>query len=224
VSDANATIWQFNSDLEGWNIISGSWTNESSKYMTTLGIPGKIASVNFPTSYTAVAYEVDMTRNTACEMCWSFISIRGQPAPLASNNDWNSSYDFGITADGYYSVWKTVNGVTEALQSEAQSPYLFKGNATNILKVVASSSNLSFYINDNLVWSGTDTDLSSGVLGIKTYQNGSDGYQMWIDWATLDIISGDQLPAVGEISSEQLKLNQDAINKSGVTDSSRFYR
>jgi len=92
---------------------------------------------------------------------------------LTSDKRWNKSYLFQYTRSGYYSIWKSINGKDTALQSWAKSPKIKTGYKWNTLKVVANGNRLKFYINGHLVWSGTDTSLSTGRAGISMYSPSS---------------------------------------------------
>jgi hypothetical protein len=81
----------------------------------------------------------------------------------------------------------------------------------NELRVVASGSNLYFYINGTLVWSGSDSSLSSGRVGIGTRRISGIDSKIYVDWATLSEGAPDITDTVSE---EQQALNEEA-NKRG---------
>jgi len=61
-----------------------------------------------------------------------------------------------------------------------------QGEAWNTLRVVAQGTSLSFYINGVPVWSGTDSSLSSGRVGLGMYRDASStGDELRVDWARL---------------------------------------
>jgi hypothetical protein len=99
-------------------------------------------------------------------------------------------------------------------------------NGWNTLRVVASNSNLYFYINGTLVWSGVDNSLTSGLVGVgmdnfeDTYNPGD---QVWVDWAVLSSYA-EAMPVITDtVSPEQQALN-DAANANGSDKTDPGYR
>jgi hypothetical protein len=72
-----------------------------------------------------------------------------------------------------------------ALATWASSPAINQGDAWNTLRVEASGTSLAFYINGTLIWSGTDSSLSSGRAGVGMYRDASTGNELRVDWALL---------------------------------------
>jgi hypothetical protein len=111
--------------------------------------------------------------------------IRGTPNPLDSYYDWNKGYRFAYTNTGYINVGKLVNGNWTYLQNWTSRSAINK-NGWNTLKVTASGSSLKFYINGSLVWSGSDSALARGRVGIGMYRSStSTGDLLQVDWAKL---------------------------------------
>ncbi|MDO9302981.1 MAG: hypothetical protein Q7T89_16455, partial [Anaerolineales bacterium] len=105
---------------------------------------------------------------------------------VRANSTFTSGYMFVYSEDySDFSIWKYVNGSTTALQYWTYSPSIEYG--WNTLKVVADGSYLDFYINGNLVWSGSDTTFTRGLVGLRMYR-GASIERMSVDWATLDLI------------------------------------
>jgi hypothetical protein len=73
-----------------------------------------------------------------------------------------------------------------------------------------------FYINGILVWTGTDTTFSSGLVGVTMYSDYASGEQIWADWATLNTYAREEdMPVITDtVSPEQQALN-DAANSAG---------
>jgi hypothetical protein len=82
-----------------------------------------------------------------------------------------------------------------------------------VLRAYVSGPSLRLYINGSMVWSGTDTSLNSGRVGLGMYKSISSD-QLWVDYATLTCLSGAGEEAgevdFGEISAEQQELNEAA--------------
>jgi hypothetical protein len=200
---------QFNGDATGWQAHSGTWWIDSSNWYTTQGTSGYWASSSYSANFSNFDYQARLWRN-GCDGCSNSIVIRGAPTPLASDYAWNDAYIFQYHRNGRYSIWKQISGSWSWLQNWTDSSAINQGSAWNTLRVVATGSNLNFYINGTLVWSGSDSSLSSGRIGIKMYSNGTSGDQLWADWATLTT-SGSVRAIDDTVSTEQQALN-DAAN------------
>jgi hypothetical protein len=204
---------QFSGSATGWQSHSGIWTVDSNYYSTT-GLANAVSSASYTADFTNFDYQARLWRN-GCDTCANHIVIRGTPTPLDGINWWNRSYVFQYTRNGSYSVWKTVAGSYTPLQGWTSISAINQGSAWNTLRVVANGSNFYFYINGTLVWSGTDSSLTSGRVGIGMYRSStSSGDQLWVDWATLsplDTSGLDALAITDTVSAEQQALN-DAAN------------
>ncbi len=115
-----------------------------------------------------------------------------------------SGYVFQVSGDGSYAVWKQVGGVWSWLQSWTTSPAVSTG--TNVLAAVAQGSVLRFYINGTLVWTGTDTSLASGRIGLMGYSSVSGATTHYFD----NVIVSEPL-ATGTVSAQQQWYNQQAV-------------
>jgi hypothetical protein len=201
---------QFNGDMTGWQVHSGSWSIASSAYLTTTGMTNEWASVSYNAQYSNLDYQARLWRSGSASAINNLI-IRGTPDPLASDYTWNNWYVFQYARNGNYSMYKVVNGVPTALQGWTPSSAINQGNAWNTLRVWARGSSLWFAINGTWVWNGTDTSFSSGRVGIGMYSDGTSGDQLWADWATLSVPSGAGSTAGADehpmISAEQQALN-----------------
>jgi hypothetical protein len=203
---------QFNGTSTGWQAHSGSWGIDSSQWYTTLGLPSAYTSASYNNTFSTLDYQARLWRTGAFASC---LVIRGSPNPLAIDNDWDSGYSFCYTIGGIYSVWKSTGGSAwSSLQPWTVSAAIPIGEAWNDFRVIANGSNLYFYCNGALVWSGVDASLTSGRVGIEFYSpNPVAGNQLWVDWATLtDVAPRENL---GTISPEQQALNEAAREGTG---------
>ena len=105
---------------------------------------------------------------------------------------------------GGYAVYKLVNGEILALQSWTQINAI-NNAGWNELRVVAQGTNLAYYINDQLVWSGSDSTHTKGRVGIVFYPDTLTGQKLLADWATLTELNGSVY--VGEMPA---RLNKQA--------------
>jgi hypothetical protein len=197
---------QFNGDMTGWNIYSGQWWIASSLWLTTQGLANSFSSVGHNDSFTDFDYQAKLWRNG--DEDWSnSIIIRGKPDPVGSLGEWNDAYYFQYTRSGKFSVFKIVGQSASALQSWTTTSAINTGNAWNTLRVVASGSKFHFYINDTLVWSGSDSTFMSGKVGIAMASEYATSCQLWVDWAVLTEGAPD---ITDTISDEQKALNEEA--------------
>jgi hypothetical protein len=173
---------QFTFNAKCWVKYSGNWYLNNGKYQTR-GVELKYATVSRKGTYSTLTYRVRLKR-TGCTTCYNFLWIRGTPSPVGSLNVWNNGYMFLYSNAGKFSVWEINSGAGHILKGETTSAAINKGG-WNVLKVTAKSSRLKFYANGNLLWSGLDSTLSNGKVGIGMYRNADSGHKLLVDWARL---------------------------------------
>ena len=76
----------------------------------------------------------------------------------------------------------------------------------------AEGTSLSFYINDNLVWSGADGDLSAGRIGLAGYSDSSDPTTHYFD----DVFAGEPGTLPTTMGLEQQWYNERAYELDGL--------
>ena len=207
---------QFVNSMEGWKSVSGNWSVQSG-YLTTPGMDNYFVSVSYPQSYSDFDYQVKLKR-TGCDLCASTILVRGKPKTLVEKNKWYSYYAFQYTRSGSFSVFKRVDGDLYVIKDWTTESAINTGDAWNILRVWAKGSDLRYYINGNLVWSGQDSSLKYGNVGVSMYQEPDDDNQLFVDWATLtlDVSQSGQslLPGSYDENGQRLPVErEDAENK-----------
>jgi hypothetical protein len=222
--------YQFTANIAGWTAQRGTWSHASGAYLFTSGLANNTSSVSRPANLRYLDYQVPTWRN-GCNSCANRIMVRGTPAPLSANGQWDSSFFFQYTRDGMFSVWKTVGGVTTAIQNWTNTPAVVRGSAWNVLRVVSYEDTFLFYINGVLVWAGTDAALpGAGNVGIGEFNDGSAGNAFWVDYA-LGIPTGTTTesaeaaagpPPTDRVSDAQQRRNDEANRRpSGNVDRSR---
>lgn len=175
---------QFNGTSTGWVARpGGAWTVSSSVYYTN-GLANKYSSASFNAAFSNFTYTASMKRiDSALEGWSSGLVVRGTPT-FDSYNDWKTAYEFLYSQRGSFSVWKGVNGSWTVLKSWTSSAAISKNN-WNTLKVIADGTQLRFYINNILVWYGTDSSpLASGQVGV-VMSRGTTVQPLYVNWATL---------------------------------------
>lgn len=199
---------QFTGSAAGWQAHSGSWWIDSGAWYRSDGVPGAWASASYASGYAEFDYEARLWRQ-GCVDCTHGLLVRGSPHPLGSQNTWDSGYGFYITRSGQYAIYDYNGGIGTALQPWTFSSAINQGDVWNELRVVASGSKLSFYINDGLVWVGNNDAHASGRVGVAIYRDlTSSNNKLWVDWATLATEAPDADPR--EVSPEQQALNEAA--------------
>lgn len=182
----------FTSNADGWTVHKGQWTVVSGNYKAFPAPDPYIwSSVSHSGTYSKLTYEARMKLTGCSYWCTAHLSIRGTPTPLDPDGRWNKEYKFVYATDGYFAVFK-VNPTLTVLQGWTYSSYILPTDY-NTIKVTASGTTLNFYINGHLVWSGTDSSLSSGRVGIAYL---GDTGNLLVDWAKLSATVADVMDEV----------------------------
>ncbi|HEX5473845.1 MAG TPA: family 16 glycoside hydrolase [Vicinamibacterales bacterium] len=175
---------EFNGNSTGWTDVSGTWTTDAND-LTSTGVSNASASIERPGTFGDVDYTARLWRN-GCDTCASEVIVRGTSSPVTASQQWAAWYAFQYTRDGHFSVIKNVGGVTTTITPSTASSAIVQGNAWNTLRVVAHGTSLSFSINGTVVWSGTDTSLAAGSVGIGLERDAvTTGNQLWVDYAKI---------------------------------------
>ena len=203
---------QFNGSSENWEAHTGTWTVDSS-YYRTVGEVGSSSSTSYDESFSDFDYQVRLWRR-GCDNCANAIAIRGTAVPLTAGNYWLRSYLFQYTRNGTYSIWKTVDGAYTPLQYWTYSPFITQGNSWNTLRVIASGPNLQFYVNDMLLWTGFDSELTAGRVGLGMYRDtDSSDNLLRVMWATLTAPGTLGKGFLTETTSSEQQALNDAANQ-----------
>ncbi|MGH9311031.1 MAG: hypothetical protein ACRD1U_16765 [Vicinamibacterales bacterium] len=219
----------FTTSIAGWTAVTGAWSHQSGAFLYTPGLANVGSSVSRGASFRYLDYQVRLWRS-GCQSCANRIMVRGTPAPLNATNQWSSNIMFQYSANGMFSVFKNVGGVSSTLQTWTQSPAVLKGSAWNLLRVVSYEDTFLFYINGILVWAGTDATLpAAGQVGIGMFRDDSAGNGFWVDSAvgipTGTGTEGAELAGrapTDRVSEAQLRLNAEAnAQPRGTVDTSR---
>jgi hypothetical protein len=203
---------QFKGSADGWESHWGDWAVSGGEWYNSSGVSDTWSTATYAESYTNCDYRVRFWREEN-NYNSNRILVRATPDPLGSpDKNLYSYYSFQYTRNGSYSVWKRVSGISTCLQGWTSSSAI-NGTGWNDLRVVASGSNLCYYINGTLVWSGSDSSLSSGRAGLGMYGSGD----AWVDWATLTT-SSSGFAITDEVSEEQQALNDAAREGEGGSE------
>jgi hypothetical protein len=188
----NVQYSDFNSDHTGWSIYGGdgTWAHESSQYYSSTGVPDAWSNIGYDTrTYDTITYEVRMKRTGGDESNPNRIIIRGTPQPLGTGspsddvNDWASGYAFQYANTGNFSVYRLNGTLADVPLIENTAHASILPDDWNTLKVVASGDTFKFYINGSLVWYDTDSEYTSGNVGIGLFRTGVTDSTLQVDWA-----------------------------------------
>jgi len=197
----------FNTNHPNWITHFGTWTHQSSMYYVTNGVAGKLSSISYNTDYSKIVYyQALVKREGSNTSSANHITVRGTPLPLDSSGRWSKEYKFAYTNNGNFAVFKTNGTTLTTIKAWTSSTAIVKGG-WNMLKVAADGSTLKFYINNTLVWSGTDTSFSAGKVGIGMYRDTtSTGDKFYVDGAVLTTtsVAADNIPTEEEVPGNEL--------------------
>ena len=169
---------QFNgTTAPNWVQDAGTWYINEGWYRSS-GAAGTASTATYNTNYTNFDYTAKLFRYGS-DTSANYIVARASGA--ATGGVPANCYVFMYSRGGSFSVAKYVGGTPTTLKGWTGSSAIAQGSASNILRVVANGTSLTYYINGTQVWSGTDTSLSSGKAGVGLY--GAD--QFYVDYATL---------------------------------------
>ena len=215
---------QFAGDISNWVQDAGNWVNDQAQYLYGTGVgitpPGWISSSYGPAVYGDLDITVRLKRsddNASDVWAANNVFIRWDGA-MGSDNGCNSCYMFQYSGIGEIGVFKMVNGVVGVLQNWVVPPGVVNtGDQWNLLRVVAQGDSLAFYVNGNLVWSGTDSDLSVGGVGVSAVKFETINFRA--DYATLTVPTA--ALSFDPVSAQQQRLNEVANAVGGGADPMR---
>lgn len=175
---------QFNGSKAGWSQVKGSWGLSDSKYYRSSGLARTSASAKHSDIYGDFVYEVRMKRTGIGTGNANRVIIRGTPSSLSSSYHWRPAYEFQYTNTGYFSIWRTsYTGESVQIKGWTKSASIVK-NGWNTLKVSANGASLRYFINGHAVWSGSNSSITKGQVGVGFYRDASAG-ALYVDWAKL---------------------------------------
>lgn len=163
----------FTNTVGNWSAVTGTWALNGSGQYQSSGLANAWSSVANSTQFADGTYQATMTRSGGTAGMGSGIILRGSPSSRTASGTWTPSYSFQYTNNRTFSVTKVdSSGTSTALKGWTSSRAIVKGGA-NTLKVVASGTSLQFSINGTLVWTGTDSLLSVGQVGVGFVRDGT---------------------------------------------------
>lgn len=179
----------FDLNTDKWLAVLGDWFRVDPGYLKTKGVVGYLSSVIqkqlFADYY---VYEVKMKRKV--EPYANRIIFHGYPDPLDPIGLWDDAYFFNYTNDGYWSIFKSLNGVTTPVIDWAYSDHINPYD-WNTLTVFTDYPYMDFWINGQyLGCTGplcgiTEESLDSGWVGLGMYKGFLEKSPLSVDYAKL---------------------------------------
>ncbi len=171
-----------------WMQDSGSWIVFRSYYQADgTGLADKYGTSTYNTQFSDLDYSASMIHQEAeSNQYWNAAGLAIRVSGNLTQGDPASGYFFQYYGDGTYSVWKNVNGTSTNLKALTAHSAIKAGAVANKLRVIAKGSSLWFFINDVVVWQGSDTSHSSGRVGLQFFSEaGSASDRLQVDYAIL---------------------------------------
>ena len=167
-----------------------AWTLSSGIYKSVARVKGW-SWTHYDTAFSSSTYTAEVKMKRVKGNAFNSNSI-----VLSTSTDMNavSGYLFNYTASGYYSIWKYTNlnfttgsGEVRHIKMWSYSTHIEKKlGSWNTLKVVRSGSNYTYFINNKLVYSFSNSSFDPRVLVMEFY-SGNKETEMQYDFAKLTI-------------------------------------
>jgi len=157
-----AGVWDTFSDEDGSVFYMDGWLHLTNYYSAPFAT--HTYAHQYFTDY-IVEVETKLVRGT--DNNWHSVVCRIQ--------DSHNNYEFGISADGYYTIMKRVDGEETYLVEPTYSTYINQGvGAVNLLHIECIGGDLSLSVNGHLLEEVTDATFSGGdiTLGAATLEAG----------------------------------------------------
>lgn len=175
--------------LDRWRASYGSWNLNNGWYRSS-GLSPYNNSVYHIGLYPTFSYIVSMRRINDAYTSNRLI-VRGTVYPLSSVKYWDDAYFFqyaNVSAaepdKGSFSVFKLINGSFFTIKGWTSTSAINQFG-WNKLKVKGKGTSFKFYINNQLVWSGSDPSITTGKVGVGFYKGDSSWQPLLIDSAYL---------------------------------------
>ncbi|NJD57212.1 MAG: DUF1565 domain-containing protein [Nitrospirae bacterium] len=159
---------------------TGAWSVTDWRYTAAANTTLRVFYSHYRETYDNFVYAADV-RKTAGNV------KRAMGLVFRTDGTYNNGYVFHINANGYYLIFKRVNGRTQYLIRDwTYSPSINTGmNVWNRLEVDCSGPDLTFTINGQIVQTITDSSFASGRVGVKAFGSALKGDVVQFDNAEL---------------------------------------
>jgi hypothetical protein len=166
-----------------WWYLYGDWYwLESKGQMKGYAYTGYWASMLRDGYFYNVDYTVMMKRKDNISES-NAVTIWGQPAPYGTNHEWYNGITFQYTNNGYYSIWKEVNGVWSWIQPWTPSSAINQ-YGWNELRIVGNFPYFDVWLNGTyLGWWYDNAVIYGGYTGVGMYGGGVYDQKLMVDYA-----------------------------------------
>jgi len=210
----------FNGSFTGWVKNPGAaWKIYSGKYYGTAGALGKLSSTRYKTAYSNFDYSARVRRIggiSGTTMPMNGLMVRMGSSFKSTDNMWYPGYLFAYYdlgnlygTGGYWAIWQRNSNGTSTLLYNGSTSSIAK-NSWNTLRVVASGTNLKFYINGTLIRSFTNSSRASGTVGLDMYRITGTTTTFYADWAKLTKLT------TSYVNTDEVDLKQQALDQAAL--------
>lgn len=161
----------FSDSSSGWDVYSSDTVDKGYR-------DGYYFLSSKTTEYTEDAYANKLFKDTIIEVDASPVSGIGQTyfeygLSCRVQSNYFDGYDFSITTDGYYAVYKVTDEgdtYTSLLQGDEyqESSAILQGYQTNHIKVTCNGSQLNFEVNGVVLFEGQESTFQDGDIRFST--------------------------------------------------------
>ena len=162
-NDGQAQGWEEDVD-DDWNVVSGEYIAYQASPAGTDSMVATYSGFEWSDCY----YEVKIRRSAVGFA--RYMLVRATSDFDLYPTESGSGYGFGVDESSFL-IFKLVDGATTILEGWTNTPYLNPPEQWNTLGVNIVGTTLEFYINGNLVWSGSDSSLCEGRIGLLGFTN-----------------------------------------------------
>lgn len=202
---------EFNGSAANWLPQgSTSWKFSSTYYYTLGPANGGSTTSLYNAAFSDFDFSAKMKRVGGSYFDGQYWNAPDNTLLMRSNGSKTAGYAFSYYQFGpissMYAIWKIGSDGKWTMVIDASTAALVINN-WNVLRVTANGSTLNFYINDQLMYTFTDSTYTNGSAGFGMSKITTAATTFEADYATLGTyISGSSLPTA--ISPEQQALNE----------------
>jgi subtilisin family serine protease len=161
--------WRLSSFTKGWYPVNGEWSHSGWSYRGIPTKPNSETSAYYRSNYKDFDYVVVIQSDLSCEYCTNTVYFRGSPLPH-DEGYWNNGYAFSFNPkEGFYQMWKHVNGNYIGLTERVYDPGKFNSDGEDYIEIYADNSWIRVMLNDYFVVDLEDNTFTTGKVGFGVY-------------------------------------------------------
>lgn len=168
----------FSDPSSGWDRVQsqGGMTDyENDRYRIVVNAANADYWTNPGLSFQDVMIDVDAGKNSGPD--------DNDFGVLCRYQDTENFYFFIISSDGYYGIGIVEDGEQSLLEPPQmyQSDSIIPGDATNHLQAICQGSQLTLYVNGDLIAEASDSTFAEGDIGLIVGSFDEPGVDIWFD-------------------------------------------